>query len=129
MPHVSTAAMKRGSAIVSITALPTATASGLPPKVEAWLPAVMPAAAREVAVRRLVEAGRDRSEAVQVLRVSRRREGRERAAVKTALEGEHAPALGPAGGGMVAARQLDRALVGLGARVAEERELAEAHAG
>src|SRR6516165_7103862 len=72
-----------------------------------------------------VEAGRRLAKAFKVFVVAGRGDGRKRAAVKGALEGDDAPALGPPGGVMVTARELDCALARLGARVAEERPVGE----
>ena len=52
-------------------------------------------------------------------------DGRQRAAVEGALEGDDAAALGLAGDELIAARDLDRAFAGLGAGIAEEHLVGE----
>src|SRR5581483_9176292 len=74
----------------------------------------------EITERHDVEAGRRLAEALEILLVAGGGDGGERAAVEGALEGDDAPALRVAVGEMVTPRQLDGALAGLGARVAEE---------
>ena len=48
-PRATTWSMKPSASMTSSTALATVQANGLPPKVEPWVPAVMPDAARAVA--------------------------------------------------------------------------------
>ena len=72
-----------------------------------------------------IEAGRRLTEALEVLLVAGSGDGGERAAVEGALEGDDAPALGVAVGEVVAPRQLDGALAGLRARIAEEHLVGE----
>ena len=67
------------------------------------------------------------AEAFQVLLVAGRGDGRQRAAVEGALEGDDAPALGLAVGEVIAPRQLDGALAGLRAGIAEEHLVGERH--
>ena len=68
----------------------------------------------------MVEAFHRRSETLEIGLVARRGEGRQRAAVKRALAGDDAIALGVTGLGLVFARDLDRQLAGFGAGIAEE---------
>ena len=79
----------------------------------------------EVAEGHEIEAGRRLAEAFQVLLVAGGGDGGERAAVEGALEGDDAPPLGLAVGEVVAPRQLDGALAGFGARIAEEHLVGE----
>ena len=79
----------------------------------------------QVAERHEIEARRRLAEAFQILLVAGGGDGGERAAVEGALEGDDAPALGMAVGEVVAPRQLDGALAGLGAGIAEEHLVGE----
>ena len=78
-----------------------------------------------VAERHLVEALDLRAEALEVLLLAAGGDGRQRAAVEGALEGDDAEALGLAVRRMVLARHLDRALDRLGARIGEEHVVGE----
>ena len=80
----------------------------------------------EVAERHLAEPGRQGLERLLLLRLTGGGERGERAAVERPERGEHVEALRPAVGLAVPARELDRALVGLGARVGEEHAPAAA---
>ena len=79
----------------------------------------------EIGERHVVEAFDRRPEALEVFRVAAGGDGRERAAVEGAFEGDDAPALGPAADIMVAPRRLDRGLARFGARIAEEDPVGE----
>ena len=80
---------------------------------------------REVGQRNLVEAVDLGTEAVEIFGLAAGGDHRERTAVERALEGERAIALGTAVDRLAPARHLHRRLVGLGARIGEEREVSE----
>ena len=80
----------------------------------------------EIAKRHLVEAVDHRAEAVEIFLLAAGGERRQRAAVKGALEGDDAVALGRAVRGVIFARDLDRAFHRLGAGIAEEHHVGEA---
>ncbi len=80
----------------------------------------------DVGERDLTEPGRQRLKRLLLLGLTGRGERRERAPVKRAVRGHDVVALGPAVRLAVPARELDRGLVGLGARVAEEHAAAAA---
>ena len=74
----------------------------------------------DIAERDVIEARDLGPEALQVLLVAAGGDGGERAAMEGAAEGDDAPPLGMPGDEMIAPRGLDRALAGLGSRIAEE---------
>ena len=76
----------------------------------------------------MVEALDRRTEAFEVLRVATGRDGRQRAAVEGAAEGDDAPPLRIAGDIVIAARGLDRGFARFGAGIAEEHLVGERHA-
>ena len=80
----------------------------------------------EIAERDLVEALDRGAEAFEILLVAGRRDGRERAAVEGALEGDDAVALGLARRRLIFARHLDRAFERLGAGIREEHRVGKA---
>ena len=80
---------------------------------------------RDVAERHAVEAGQNGPETFEMLLLAAGGDGRDRAAVKGALEGDDAVALGLAAPVVEPARHLDRAFQRLGAGVAEERRVGE----
>ena len=80
----------------------------------------------EIAERHLVEAIHRRPEAFEIFRRAGRGQRRQRAAVKRAFEGDDAVALGMALGGVIFARDLDRAFHRLGAGIGEEHEVGKA---
>ena len=79
----------------------------------------------EVADRDLVEAFDLRPEALKVLLLTARGDGRERAAMKGAFERQDAIALRMAADPLAATRHLDRCLVGLCPGIGEEHEIRE----
>lgn len=79
----------------------------------------------EVVARELIEALDLRSEALEVLGVAAGGERRQGTAVEGALEGDDAEPLGLTIGCVILARDLDRALAGFGAGVAEEDTIGE----
>ncbi len=79
----------------------------------------------EIAERHPVEARQPRLEAFEIFFVAAGRDRRQRAAVEGALERDHAELFRPAGGELVTARHLDRALHRLGARIGEEDGVGE----
>ena len=81
-----------------------------------------------IAERHVIEALDRRAEALQVLGVAAGRDGRQRTAVKSAAEGDDAPALRIAGDIVIATRRLDRGFARLGAGIAEEHLVGERHA-
>src|SRR5690606_6132156 len=80
----------------------------------------------DVAERHLVEAVDLGAEAVDIFLLPASGDGRKRAAMKRAFEGDGAEALRIALGIVVAARSLDRAFQRLGARISEEHAVGEA---
>ena len=80
---------------------------------------------RDVAERHAVEAGQNGPETFEMLLLATGGDGRHRAAVKGALEGDDPVALGLATPVVEPARHLDRALQRLGAGIAEERGVGE----
>ena len=79
----------------------------------------------QIAERHLVEAADRFTEAFQILRISARRDRRQRAPVERAFEGDDAPAFRRAVDVMIAPRRLDRPFAGFRARVAEEHLVRE----
>ena len=79
----------------------------------------------DVAQRRPVEALDRRAEARQMLLLAARGDGRQRPAVKGAVEGDQTVTLGIALMAEVLARHLDGALHRLGARIAKEHPVGE----
>ena len=77
----------------------------------------------------LIEGIDGRLEAVEVLGLSARRDGRERPPVEGVAERDHAVALGRAAAGLIDARELDRALHRLRAGIAEEHAVCEGRGG
>ena len=73
----------------------------------------------------LVEGIDHRLEALEVLGLSARRDGRERPPVEGVAEGDHAVAFGRAAAGLIDARELDRALHRLRTGIAEEHTVGE----
>ena len=77
-------------------------------------------------MRDLVEAIQRRTETFQIFGRAGRRQRAQRAAVERALEGDDAIALGMALGGVIAARDLDRAFHRFGAGITEEHQIGKA---
>ena len=77
-------------------------------------------------MRHLVEAVQRRAKAFEIFGRAGRRQRRQRAAVERAFEGDDAIALRMALGGVIVARDLDRAFHRLGAGIAEEHEVGKA---
>ncbi len=77
-------------------------------------------------MRHLVEAVQRRTEAFEIFCRAGRRQRPQRAAVERAFEGDEAIALGMSLGGMIAARDLDRAFHRFGAGITEEHEIGKA---
>ena len=82
---------------------------------------------RRVAEPYKIEAGRRLTKAFKIFLVAGGGDGRERATVEGALEGDDAPALGPSVGEMIAPRQLDCAFARFRAGIAEEHLIGEGH--
>ncbi len=80
----------------------------------------------EVVERAVAEAGRQRLEALVVLGLGGGRHGGQGASVERTLEADDLPFVGRMTQARVLAHQLDRRLIGLGARVAEEHPVGEA---
>ena len=80
----------------------------------------------EIAEQHLVEAIHRRPETFEIFRRAGRGQRRQRAAVKRAVEGNDAVALGVAFGGVIFARDLDRAFHRFRAGVGEEHEISKA---
>src|SRR5690606_24292508 len=83
----------------------------------------------DVAERHLVEAIDLRPEAVEIFLLAAGGDGRQRAAMERALEGDGAEPLGPTVDIMIAARGLDRAFERLGTGIGEEDAVGEAGLG
>jgi hypothetical protein len=83
-------------------------------------PARSPPSAPHVAERHLIEAGRGGAEAVEIFLLPAGGDGRQRAAVEGALEGDQPVALGVAIGRMILARGLDGAFQRFRTRIGEE---------
>ena len=79
----------------------------------------------KIANRDLVEPIDLRPEAFDIFGLAARGDGRERASMEGALEGQDAIALGMAADRLALARHLDRRLVGFGAGIGEEDEIGE----
>ena len=80
----------------------------------------------EIAMRHLVEAVQRRPETFEIFCRAGRGQRAQGAAVERALEGDEAIALGMALGGVIAARDLDRAFHRFGAGIAEEHQIRKA---
>ena len=80
----------------------------------------------EVGERNLVEPVDYRTEAVEIFLLAAGGQGRERASMEGALEGNHTIAFGAAARRLIFARHFDRAFHSLGARIAEEHHVRKA---
>ena len=83
----------------------------------------------EIAERNLVEAVDRRTEAVEIFRIAASGDGRQRAAVEGAFEGDHAVAFRRSIHRIPLARHLDRQFDRLRARIAEEYQVGESRVG